>query len=176
MKIGIISDVHDNLRHLQKAIEFFNKEKISLLVHCGDWDAPFSLRAYLALKCPIRGVMGNGDPDIQKYLYQLQNIEMLKDLDLSLSSRFLEFSIEGIRFGVFHGDDENMNACLTESQMFDVLCLGHTHKPLIGQKGKTLVVNPGSLIGYMAETGIQPATVALYDTATKKAEIIDLKI
>lgn len=176
MKIGIISDVHDNLRHLNKAIEFFNKEKIGLLINCGDWDMPFSMRPFASLRCPIKGVLGNGDPDIQKFLYQLQNLEVLKNLDLHLSARFLDFTIEGIRFGVFHGDDKNLNNYLIESQMLDVLCLGHTHTPVIEKNGKTLVINPGSLVGYMQDTGNQPVTVAIYDAQIRMAEIVDLKI
>jgi putative phosphoesterase len=176
MLIGILADVHDNLRHLSQAIKFFNKKKIELLIHCGDWDMPFTMRAYTPLKCPIKGVLGNGDPDIQKFLFQLQNHEILKDLDLELEFRFLDFTVDGIRFGVFHGDDKDLNEFLVESQLLDVLCIGHNHLPEIKQEGKTLVINPGSLVGYFQETGNRPVTVALYDTKTKKAEIVDLKI
>ncbi len=95
---------------------------------------PFTMRPYSQLKCPIRGVLGNGDPDIQKFLYQLQNLEVLKNLDLKLEFRFQDFTIDNIRFGVFHGDDENLNKCLIESQLFDILCIGHTHKPTIEKK------------------------------------------
>lgn len=176
MKIGIISDVHDNLRHLNKAINFFNKENIELLIHCGDWDMPFTMRTYIPLECPIKGVLGNGDPDIQKFKYQLQNLEILKEVNLDLAPHLQDFTIDNVRFGVFHGDDENLNKCLVESQLFDVLCLGHTHKPLIEKSGKTTIINPGSLVGYMFETGDVPVTVALFDTQTKEAEIIDLEI
>ena len=176
MKIGIISDVHDNLRHLSKAINFFNEEKIELLVNCGDWCMPFTMRTYVPLKCPIKGVLGNGDPDMQKFLYQLQNFDILKNLDLDLSPRFLDFTIDGIRFGVSHGDDENLRKYLIESQIFDVLCLGHTHIPIVEKREKTLVINPGSLVGYMQETGIESVTVALYDTNQKDGKIIDLGI
>lgn len=176
MKIGIISDVHDNLRHLNKAVNFFNKKHIGLLIHCGDWISPFSMRPYTKLKSPIRGVLGNGDPDIQKFLYQLQNLDILKNLDLKLSSCFQDFTIDNIRFGVFHGDDDNLNKFLVSSQLFDVLCMGHTHEPSIEKSGKTLIVNPGSLVGHMFESGDVPVTVALFDTESKKAEIINLGI
>lgn len=176
MLIGIISDVHNNLRHLNEAIKFFNKKKIGLLIHGGDWGMPFTIRTFIPLQCPIKGVLGNGDPDIEKFLYQLQNVAALKNLDLQLSFRFLDFTVDKIRFGVFHGDDENLNNYLVESQKLDVLCLGHNHQPAIEQRGKTLVINPGSLVGYMYETGNQPVTVALYDTENKNAEIIDLKL
>ena len=175
MKIGIISDVHDNLRHLNKAISFFNREKIELLINCGDWDMPFALRPYTQLKCKIRGVLGNGDPDIQKFQYQLQNLPVLKNLDLDLQPRFQDFVVGGLRFGVFHGDDENLDRCLIESQLFDVLCLGYTHKPSISRNGKTLLINPGSLVGHLFEVGDVPITVALLDTGLKEARIVDLE-
>jgi len=44
------------------------------------------------------------------------------------------------------------------------------------KKGKTLIVNPGSLVGYLYEKGNVPVTIALFDTESKKAEIIDLEI
>ena len=31
MLIGIIGDTHDNLRHLDKAMQYFNKQKIAYL-------------------------------------------------------------------------------------------------------------------------------------------------
>jgi putative phosphoesterase len=79
MKIGIIADVHDNLRSLNKVLDYLNKQRADLLIHCGDWDMPFTMKAFTRIECPIRAVLGNGDPDIQKFLYQLQDLEILKD-------------------------------------------------------------------------------------------------
>lgn len=173
MLIGIVSDVHDNLRHLDKAIEFFNKRKIGLLLHCGDWIMPFTLGMYRTLDCPIKGVMGNGDPDIQKYEYQLQN--KFQDLDIELSEVFLDLKIEGKRIAVFHGNDKNLIEVTKESQMFDLFCYGHFHKPVNEKVGKTTVVNPGSLVGvYLPDERKAAVTVGLYDTETGEAEIVDL--
>jgi uncharacterized protein len=36
MKIAIISDTHDNLENLKKFFDFAKKEKIKILIHCGD--------------------------------------------------------------------------------------------------------------------------------------------
>jgi len=35
MKIGIISDTHDNLPQIKKAVEIFNREKVELVLHAG---------------------------------------------------------------------------------------------------------------------------------------------
>jgi len=37
MKIGIITDKHDNLPNIKKAVEAFNMEKIDLLLYVGDF-------------------------------------------------------------------------------------------------------------------------------------------
>jgi len=42
--IGILSDSHDNLDALEKAIRFFQDAGCALLIHAGDFVAPFSAR------------------------------------------------------------------------------------------------------------------------------------
>jgi len=174
MLLGIISDVHDNLRHLDKAITVFNKRKIDLLLHCGDWNSPFTLEMYSFLKCPIKSVLGNGDPDIQKFEYQLQN--KFKDLDLELNERFLDLKVDGKRIAVFHGNDADLINTVIESQLFDVFCHGHDHCPKIEKVKKTLIIDPGSLVGvYLPKERIAPITVATYDTQSDQAEIIEIE-
>lgn len=172
MIVGIISDVHNNLRHLDKAITCFRKKKIDILLHCGDWDMPFTLEMYKEFKCPIRGVLGNGDPDIQKFEYQLQN--KFQDLDLKLSELFLDLNLDNKRVAVFHGNDESLVKMIIESQMFDLFCYGHTHKPKIERIKRTLIINPGSLVGVYLPDKKFPITVAVYDTRSEKGEIICL--
>jgi uncharacterized protein len=35
MKIGIISDTHDDIENVQEAIEIFNKVKVEYVIHAG---------------------------------------------------------------------------------------------------------------------------------------------
>ncbi len=39
MILGIISDSHDNLPKLKKAVTLFNKKNVSLVLHAGDYIA-----------------------------------------------------------------------------------------------------------------------------------------
>jgi putative phosphoesterase len=176
MKIGIISDVHDNLRTLSLVLKKLkDEEKVDMLINCGDWDMPFTMRTYVGFDKPIRGVLGNGDPDIQKFEYQLQNLEMLKGIDMQINFRFFDLSYDGKRIAVFHGDDDSLNKVLIESQLFDVLCVGHNHIPLLTKQGKTMIINSGSLVGFLAEKGNVPITYAIYDTISGLAEIKDFE-
>jgi putative phosphoesterase len=174
MKIAVISDTHDNLRVLDKALHYFKNQGIELIIHCGDWDMPFVMRIFAKFNIPIKGVLGNGDPDIQKYQYQMQNLPVLKNLKLDLSARMQDFSVDGKRIAVFHGDDPHVKYLIIESQLYDVFCVGHNHESSIEKKGKTLVINPGTFIGYSIEKGIVPATAAIYDTQTNEAQMIDI--
>ncbi|HEO63806.1 MAG TPA: YfcE family phosphodiesterase, partial [Candidatus Omnitrophica bacterium] len=61
MRIGVISDTHDNLGKIEAAVRLFNKEKTDFVIHCGDYVAPFSLAPFSELKCDWAGVFGNCD-------------------------------------------------------------------------------------------------------------------
>jgi len=175
MKLGIISDVHDNLRATTKALEFFKKNGIEMLVHMGDWVSPFTMRAFTKIEVPIKSVLGNGDPDIQKFQYQLQNLEDLKTLKLDIHERFHDFMFDNKRIAVFHGNDDDLNKFIIESQLFDVFCVGHSHIPKIEKNGKTLIVNSGSMVGWMLDKGDLPRTVAIYDSDLNEAKLFDIE-
>ena len=44
MKIAIISDTHDNLANLKKAVDWIKKQKIGTIIHCGDIFKPETLK------------------------------------------------------------------------------------------------------------------------------------
>ena len=52
-----------------------------------------------------------------------------------------------------------------------VLVCGHTHKLEELQVGKTILINPGTANGWFFG---YKATAAIFDTATRKPEFIDL--
>ena len=63
MKIGIISDTHDNLPQIRKAVKVFNREKVDLVFHAGDFVSPFTALEFKNLNSPLYGVFGNNDGD-----------------------------------------------------------------------------------------------------------------
>jgi uncharacterized protein len=84
MKVGVISDTHDQIENILKAVELLNQEKVELVVHCGDWVAPFTLKFYHALKCPIKGIFGNNDGD--KFRHTV--IAAAQPISISYEERF----------------------------------------------------------------------------------------
>jgi uncharacterized protein len=41
--IGLISDSHDNLNAIRKAVEFFNRKEVKAVLHAGDLVSPFTI-------------------------------------------------------------------------------------------------------------------------------------
>ena len=44
MLVGILSDTHDRLTTLEKALAEFKRRKVDAVIHCGDLVAPFAAR------------------------------------------------------------------------------------------------------------------------------------
>jgi len=63
MKIGIISDTHDRLPFIDKAIDEMNEAGVDLVLHAGDYCAPFAAFRFKPLKAKMIGVLGNNDAE-----------------------------------------------------------------------------------------------------------------
>ena len=61
MKIGIISDTHDNLDNVQKSVELFKSQKVSVVFHAGDYVDSEIVRSFSGIK--LIGILGNNDLD-----------------------------------------------------------------------------------------------------------------
>lgn len=141
MKIGIISDTHDNLDAIDRAIETLNSYKIDLVIHAGDVISPFAARIFKELKSPLRVVYGNNDGERTG----LKNL--FKKLGVDIDD-FLELEIGGKRFAIYHGTIEGIQKSLIERGIYDVVIGGHTHKPEVNIHGRTIFINPGEVCGY----------------------------
>jgi hypothetical protein len=62
MRIGIVSDTHDNRRHVMQAIEIFRRHAVQYVLHAGDIVAPFTTLAFAELRsAKFIAVFGNND-------------------------------------------------------------------------------------------------------------------
>ena len=59
--IGIIADSHDNRNNIRKAVEIFNQKEVGLVIHAGDFIAPFTCLDFKELNCKMEMVFGNND-------------------------------------------------------------------------------------------------------------------
>ncbi|MDA1316681.1 MAG: metallophosphoesterase [bacterium] len=169
MKIGIISDTHDQIENIKKAVQVLSDNKVELVFHCGDWVSPFSLAYYKDLHCPIYGVFGNNDGDKFRHIERAK----LYGINIKYEDRFISTEIDNRKIAVFHGDYEEIVDALLKSQMYDVVLHGHNHIKEIKIIGKTLSVNPGT---FMPETApnVKGASLAIYNSSDNTAQLIDL--
>jgi putative phosphoesterase len=165
MLIGAISDTHDNLPLVEKAIEILNLQKVGLVLHAGDYVAGFVIPKFKCLNCKLIGVFGNNDGD-----HELLKKRFSETTNCTIHDRFAAVTIEGYRIALVHGDEAELLEALANSGYFNAIVHGHSHLKGVQLRGKTLVVNPGEVCGYL--TG--KSTVAIIDTATHNAELIEL--
>lgn len=173
MLVGIISDSHDNLAGLLRAIHILQEQKIEMLIHCGDWVSPFTLeffdRQMKDLKIPIKSVVGNNPGDTKRTM--MSNSKMQNPIEWP-KTVMLTLDIDGKKTVVYHGDDREILQTLIDSQKYDIIFTGHTHAVMNEVIGKTLVINPGNTC-YACEGEItDKVSVAIYNSQTNKAEII----
>jgi hypothetical protein len=161
MKIGIISDTHDNMFQIKKAVEIFNREKVELVFHAGDFVSPFTFLEFKNLNCPLKGVFGNNDGD---KLYLQEKFKGIGEIYPTL----YETNIDHKNIIMMH--KEKLIDALAESQKYDVIIYGHTHRIDLRKIGKTLIVNPGECGGWLSGK----STIALLDLETLDANIVKI--
>ncbi len=157
---GIISDTHDNRANIKKAVDIFNKQKTSLVIHAGDCIAPFTVLDFKSLNCPMEMVFGNNDGErvgLSSAFKPLGNI-----LPGPRSFKFNQKC-----FLLMH--EEGGLEEIAGSKTIDVIIYGHTHKVDI-RPGPPLIINPGEAGGWLNNK----STIALLDTETMGVEIIEI--
>ena len=73
MKIGLISDTHDNIHNIQNAILSFNDKHTRFVIHAGDIVSPETVKAFDGMR--LIGVLGNNDLEVRNYLALLIRLE-----------------------------------------------------------------------------------------------------
>jgi uncharacterized protein len=169
MKIGIISDTHDQVENIKKAVNIFRKEKVDLVYHLGDICSPFTLVLYKNLPCSIKVVFGNNDADI--FLYQKWKPENMEFL-----GRFYVDEINGKKICLLHGESMEILGALFESKKYDLLLRGHFHKADIMKNERTTMINPGTLVASFTGNKFEwtKPSVAIYDFEKDTATIISM--
>jgi len=164
MKIGIYSDIHDNLEALEKALAFFKTKGITEHIFCGDFCSPIPSRVIGENGATTHCVFGNGDGD----RFTIQKFATNEFPNLILYGEFAELNIEGRKIAVTHYP--YYGEALALSGKYDVVLSGHTHEAHNTVINDTLWVNPGEIMGWKGSP-----TLAIYDCNTNTAEIVTIK-
>ncbi len=160
MIIGVLSDSHDNLEKLSEGVQLLCAEKPALIVHAGDYIAPFTARCFAPLKengIPFLGIFGNNDGERFGLRALFEPYGPIHE-----DPHLFEFG--GQRLLLTH--KETLVDSLAKSGDFDVLIYGHTHAVDVRME-PCLIVNPGESGAWT--TG--ESSAALIDLANLTAEI-----
>jgi len=165
MLVGLMADTHDCLPMVDTAVKALNREGVELVLHAGDYVAPFVISELMKLKAKFIGVYGNNDGD--KDLLKKKSGERDR---FEIRGTFASISIEEVQTALLHGSEPELLKALIKQEAFDLVIFGHTHRLDITQHGKTYVINPGEVCGYISGK----STVAVFDSDTFETEIIEL--
>lgn len=155
MRIGLISDTHDNLPKLEKAIKVFNRKKVSFVFHAGDYVAPFSILPFKKLKCEYLGVFGNNDGEKNG---------LSRVSEGRIKEGFIDLEIGSKRITLIH----DISELDLKDKKYDLIIYGHTHIPEIKIKNSSLMVNPGECSGWL----YRKPTIAIVDLADFSVKIL----
>ncbi len=163
MRIGVISDSHDNLPALRRAVAHFVRLEVEALLHAGDLVAPFAAKLLAPPEAPqtlpVHVCYGNNDGE-KKGLKQVLPQIVDGPLRLSLGGRTI----------VMHHFIDWLKP--KEIAGADLVITGHTHEIVNEKKGGTLYLNPGECGGWL--TGQH--TAALVDLEKLEAQIIQITV
>lgn len=159
MKIGVISDTHDDMEAIGKAVEFLNGQGVTHVIHAGDMVSPFTFEVLGGLNAQFIGIFGNNDGD---------RLLLEEKSGGRIHTQPHVLTVHGKRVVVVHEPD--IADALAESGRFDLVVYGHLHVPAVRKVREALVLNPGKAARLHKGT----STLALVDTDRMEAEIIGL--
>jgi putative phosphoesterase len=196
MRLGLISDIHGNLRALRAVINEFEGMELDS-VHClGDMIGYLHQSSQVIdeiANSKIQTIMGNHEATLLGAVsctperWKEYNMETVKEqlsrsqktwLSELAASRMME--IDGRKCAFFHGSPWNPleEYIYPDSSRFDefpalgygVVFLGHTHRQMLKQVGGVTILNPGSC--GLPRDGSSGAAAAVYDSSSGKAIFI----
>jgi hypothetical protein len=140
MRIGVVSDTHDNLRNVAEIVARLNGAGVERVVHTGDVTQARTLDALSRLQAPLVGVWGNNDRE-RESLESAATRHGFRIVDPPLELCWAER-----RILVVH--DPRELAALPLGR-FDLVLHGHDHRRRLERQGGTLVFNPGECSGWL---------------------------
>lgn len=154
MKIGVVSDTHDNIEEARRAAEFF-EGKAGKVIHCGDIVAPFTAEIF-DRDFDFYAVRGNNDGE--------WNLKSVIEEFGEFHNNIMALELQGLDIAVYHGTEEEIVEGLIQSD-YDYVFRGHTHERKREDHGGTVEVNPG---GIELPGQEEDFSVAIFDTGDEE--------
>jgi putative phosphoesterase len=159
MRIGILSDTHDQLARTSSAVETLVAQGAEVLIHCGDITSPEIVEVCSARPCYY--VLGNNDDDVPGLR------RAINATDGICLNWYGEITLAEKRLAVVHGHlTSDLRRVLAQNP--DYLLYGHSHHASDDRRGGTRWINPGAL------HRAAQYTVAVLDLATDELHMVSI--
>lgn len=164
MKIGLLSDTHNNLSNLVAALETFHERGIQTVVHCGDltdFDLVSHFDGFQLIY--LTGNMDHASGTIQRRVMKL-NAE-------NFAGPVFRGQLDGVPVAATHSHIEGKVMELVQSGRYAWIFHGHTHQRRDEMIRGVRIVNPGALGGLKRG----PRTFCVVDLDEPNVEFITLQ-
>jgi uncharacterized protein len=162
MRVGLMSDSHDRVPAIAEFVKQFQAAGIGMILHAGDYCAPFALDPIEFAHVSLAGVFGKNDADPPGL-----RARALKAIGLELFESPHSLEIGGRRVLLVH-DLADMTERSIESH--EIVVHGHLHRQEMKTRGETLIVNPGESCGWVNGT----PSAAILDLDSRQVEFLTL--
>lgn len=162
MRVGLMSDSHDRVPAIAAFLKQMQEAGIGLVLHAGDYCAPFALDPFESAQMSMAGVFGKNDADLESLRARAG-----RGIGLELFESPHSFEIGGRRILLVH-DIADIPEHSLESH--EIVVHGHSHKQEMKTRGETLIVNPGEACGWV--NGVP--TAAILDLDARSVEFLTL--
>ena len=162
MRVGLLADSHDRLPAIAEFVKQMQAAGVSMVLHAGDYCAPFALRPIEEASMSLAGVFGRNDGDTQGLL-----AKATAGFGAELYEGPHSFELGGQRIMLVH-DIADVQPRSIEAH--GVVVHGFTHQQEMKHRGDTLIVNPGEACGWLYGT----PKAAILDLDTKQVEFLSL--
>jgi uncharacterized protein len=140
MRIGIVSDTHNNLRNVERIVRIFNEAGVERIIHTGDITQAKTLEVFRHLDAPMYGVFGNNDQERESLAAAMTHHGFVfrePPFELTWLDR---------RIVVVH-DPLELDGVLGRDH--DLALHGHTHLYRYERRERQVIFNPGECAGHM---------------------------
>ena len=160
MRVGVVSDTHNNLKNCSMLVELFNEAAVDRVIHTGDITQAKTLEVFSNLNAPLWGVYGNNDIGERESLVKAASL-----LDFEIIDPPMKLSWAGRELVVVH---DPLELQMVNVEDYDIVLHGHTHRQVIDYIDGRLTFNPGECAGHMAGFN----AIGVLDLVNMKTQIL----
>ncbi len=163
MLAGVLSDIHDNLPNLERALAELRRRDVHTLLFLGDFCSPIPARALAAYGGTVHCVFGNGDGD----RFAIRAIDAPPGGAFILHGEWAEIDVDGRAVALTHYPF--YARALARTGDYAAVFSGHTHERHEQRIGGSLWVNPGEILGWKGAP-----SCAVWDTVDNTVAFVEL--